>query len=500
MDQSRRAVLRGLTGMGVAAASVGTAGLSAARPTADDSGGYRPFGTTAVEGSKEAVVGPDGTTVYVATTDGFAIVDVSDPMRPTLLAERRDLLADHEDGPIDLVQDVKIDGDQLLVVGPAHGGRDHLLRGALLYDVSDPRDPQQLAVHETDFPIHNAFLKDGIAYLSGNNGADNPLVIVDMVAEDEPGGTAEIGTWSPYDHGDRWREVPARLRPLHDVWVQGTTAFLVYWDAGTWLVDIADPADPAFISRVGGRSLNALTAAEEQNRRQGVELPGNHHYAATDETGSLLAIGKEAWDIPDTEITGGPGGIDLWDIGEPTQPARLATIAPPPTDDPSFAGVWTTSHNFDLAGGRLYSSWYQGGVMLHDISKPTAPERLSWWRKPDEARFWTAQRARDCYIASDMGARGSTTGGTLYTFPDTAGTQSDPPTLGEETATPTPTRSPRVTASPSPSPSPTPLSVTETTGRSDDTDRTTTRGPGQPGFSWLGAALGVSGWLWWRRR
>ncbi|MFB6300440.1 MAG: LVIVD repeat-containing protein [Halobacteriales archaeon] len=489
MEQGRRAVLRGLAGMGVAITGIGVTEHAAARE--DNDSGYRPFGTTAVDGSKEAVVGPDGTTVFLATTDGFAIIDISDPMRPTVLAERRDLLADREEGPIELVQDVKVDDDRLLVVGPAHGGREHPLRGALLYDVSNPRNPRQLAFHETEFPIHNAFYRDGIAYLSGNNGTDNPLVMVEMMADDTSGSTAEIGTWSPYEQGERWREVPSKLRTLHDIWVQGMTAYLVYWDAGTWIVDITDPAEPVVQSRIGGRSLDALTAGEDVNRHQGAELPGNHHYAATDETGTLLAIGKEAWDIPGTDVTGGPGGIELWDISEPIQPARLARIPPPPTDDPSFSGIWTTAHNFDLDDDRLYSAWYQGGVMLHDISDPSDPTRLSWWRKPDEARFWTAQRARDCYIASDMGTRGTANDGKLYTFPDAAGTQTDPPTLGDTTPTETATLSP----------SPSTISPTESPSDGMETAAsTTTRGPGQPGFTWLGAALGLGGWLGWRRR
>ena len=92
-------------------------------------------------------------------------------------------------------------------------------------------------------------------------------------------------------------------------------------------------------------------------------------------------------------------------------------------------GVWTTTHNFDIRGDRLFSSWYQGGVKIYDISDPTDPEQLVWWRKPEETAFWTAKRATDgVFIASSMGRNNDGKGG-LYTFPNRRGQQQNPPAL-----------------------------------------------------------------------
>ena len=165
----RRSVLR---------LAVGGLGLHAVGSVAGATG-YEPLGSITVPGAKEAVVGADGVTVYVATTTGYAIVDVSDPRRPQLLHQDRNLVVDPEGGPLHGIQDVSVAGERLLVVGPADGGQSEL-RAAIIYDVSDPAAPVLLDHHETDFPIHNATLAGDRAYLTGNDGEANPLVIVDL--------------------------------------------------------------------------------------------------------------------------------------------------------------------------------------------------------------------------------------------------------------------------------------------------------------------------------
>ncbi|MUV60866.1 hypothetical protein [Halobacterium sp. CBA1126] len=61
---------------------------------------FEPLGVLDLDGTKEVVVGDGGETAFVATTDGIATVDVSDPADPELLARVAPLLEDHEDGPM----------------------------------------------------------------------------------------------------------------------------------------------------------------------------------------------------------------------------------------------------------------------------------------------------------------------------------------------------------------------------------------------------------------
>ena len=417
-----------------ATAGIGLSPVAAGRPRSQSSASFAPLGTLELPGLAETVIGDDGATAFAAVSDGFATVDLADPTAPSLLAERRDILADREDGPLRNVWDVKLDGDTLAVVGPANA-RD-AIEAAVFYDVSDPAAPERLGVHETNYPIHNCDIADGVAYLTATSFGSVGLATVSAGSDPE-----RLGSWALTDYDQRWADVSYALANLHDVFVQNGLAYLAHWDAGTWIVDVDDPENPSFVSRVRGRPVEQLrefgpNTAEED----GFRLPGNDHYVAVNDSGDLLGIGIEAWFQP------GPGGIVLYDVSDVENPERLTRIDPPPIPDGESAsysnGVWTTAHNFTFDGDRLYTSWYQGGVKVFDVSDPANPVEIAAWRDTDDACFWTACPVGDFLVApsvdqppsSDITER-------LYTFPDpgsglTPGNGTD--TLsGTETATTT---------------------------------------------------------------
>jgi hypothetical protein len=385
----RRALLRtgvaGLTGIGV--------GFQSAAAASQES--YEPIGKQIVTGAREAVV--DGTDAYVATRNGE-------------------------------IQDLWLDGDRLVAAGPAES-RGNSLSGAVLFDVSDPSDPVLLDEHETSFLIHNTSFDDGVVSLTGTGLPNRPVVLLST----DGGELAELARWSLVDHDNSWRQVDPRLHDLHDVIVADGRAYLSYWDAGTWILDVSNPAAPRHLGHFGGAGPAALADVEVRSPFPALlGPPGNHHTGAVGDDGSLFALGKESWAVETGagQQTGGPSGVELWDVSDPADPTRLSTIEPPESSDNTYSSSrFTTAHNIDIAGDRLYTSWYYGGVKLHDINDPTAPDELAWWRAPDEATFWTAQAVpgRDFFVASstDYG----TNRGAVYTFPDRPGEQTNPPSL-----------------------------------------------------------------------
>jgi len=465
MRLSRRAALRA----GAASLALPLVDRAAAHPEP-----FEPLDVLEIDGAAEAVVGPDAV-VYVAATTGFVVVDASDPTDLRVLAERRDLLSDRDDGPLEDVHDLKVAGDTLAVVGPANSGRP---RAMVLYDVSDPANPVVEPVYDTPYPIHNSFLTDTHAYLTVNDGKRTELAIVDLTG-DAP---EEVARWGAADANPDWADVPAFYRSCHDVYVQDDVAYVAHWDAGTWLLDVTDPAAPTPISHVGPYDPADIVDAPTT---EGYQLPGNHHYAAVNDDASVLAINHEAWDQnPDDDRNGGPGGISLYDLTDPANPVQVATIPAPPTPDPSYAGVWTTSHNFELSGDRLYTSWYQGGVKLFDVSDPQSPAELAWWRDPETAAFWTARTAPDCFVASSTPLVTDDTTGALYTFPDHPGQQPNPPMLTETTTRDTTTRTTATTTQ----------TTTETsTSRRTTTNAADTTSGETPGFGALTTLLGATG-------
>lgn len=466
----RRAVLR--TGLGGLAGVVIGAGRGAANAASRRGDPYAPLARLAVSGAADCRVSADGGTAFVAVGDGFVAVDLA-TMEP--VAAVRSIEADRDSGPLEGVADVAVDGDRLLVPGPANR-RPGRTAGFALFDIADPAAPAQVAFHETAFPIHNAALAGGRAYLT----AGQSLVVVD-VAGDDP---VTVGRWSLADADPRWADVAPALWILHDVRVRGDLAVLSQWDAGTWLVDVTVPDAVTAVGRADGRSADELAAIEsDQVRLAATQLPGNHHSAALSDDGSLLAVGAEAFDATVGDGIGGPGGIHLYDITDPSAPSPRATIAAPSAADETRGGTWTTAHDFAFVGDRLVSAWYQGGVRLHDVSTPTAPAELAWWRRPAEAAFWTARPAADdTFVASATTLAGGDLFSGLYRFPNRPGEQSDPPSLTDPPSTLSPTAPP--TATPTAT-----ASLTST--------------PGQPGFG-PGVSLGGIGallvWRRWRAR
>jgi hypothetical protein len=427
----RRSVLR------LGAASVlGAAGtLGSVQATQD---AYGPLGRLEITEAKDVAV--DGTVAYVAKTDGskeraggFSAVDLSDPANPSVLAERVGLMSDYEQGPLEQTWDLWIDDDRLAIVGPANPTGEtaaDYLSGVVLFDISSPENPRLLDEYETDFAIHNTFFDDGAVYLSGNGTEGNPLVVLSTTDDT----LEEVSRWSPLDYEPELSKVSGRLRTLHDMYVQDGRAYLLYWDAGTWIVDVEDPADPSYVGHISEYDLAELQSFGEDEA--GVEAftpPGNHHYAEVNDDGTVLMVGGEAWAFQRNGKTyGGAGGVELWDISDPAAPTKLSTIDPPKTaDNTRGGGQFTTSHNANLTNGRLYTSWYFGGVKIHDVSDPANPVELAWWRDPEKAAFWTAQAVpeKDIFVATS-GGLGDTIGA-LYTFPDREGTQANPPSLLE---------------------------------------------------------------------
>ena len=452
-----------LTGGGIAALAGLVGAVSTSDGVAAASGEFEPLDRLELPGAKELVV--DGEVAYVATTDGFATVDVSDPSDLQVLAERRGLMEDHPDGPLEDVWDGKVGGDHYAIGGPANPTDREVPDAAMVFDVSDPADPEEVLTHETDFYHHNLDVADGTLYLCGNDGERNPLVCVDVASGEE------VGRWSIVDADQRWADVYPHLFMLHDVWVEDDVAYCSYWNGGTWLVDVSDPTEPEPL--VGFRVLDPDEQAEIggaiERREARYRLPGNDHFAMPQrgvEGSDRVAINEEAWtgeaDAPASELgaveiwetdldrdgtdDGGAGGDDTGtgaDDGDPDgggrhvgdtylgDAQRLARIEVPPTSDATADGVWTTSHNFDFVGDRLYTSWYRGGVKVHDVSDPAAPVEYAHWRDEATTSFWTAQRGPDSVLASswrDPSRDDPLQGAAVYAFPDPA----DPVESGSE--------------------------------------------------------------------
>ena len=195
--------------------------------------------------------------------DGVSIVDARVPEHPLVLGRLpADSQSTYEDVVVISVRTPHFQGD-LLAVGVQPCSPQGAKRGVHLWDVSDPAKPEELAfyvtgqrsaVHELDARQigEKALLFLAVPYSERfNEGGD--FRIVDAT---DPRRPVQLSNWGVYS---KLGLVDANLRVLgrpvvycHSVKVSedGRYAFLSYWDAGYIALDISNPAEPVFLSRI----------------------------------------------------------------------------------------------------------------------------------------------------------------------------------------------------------------------------------------------------------
>jgi len=165
---------------------------------------------------------------------------VSDPAEPALLAVDRDIQLEGE--TMTEILDISVDGDLLVVAGPANQRRS--VAGFRCYDVSDPENPEPVGEHRTGYHVHNCYLEGELLFIVVNTRETNRLAIFDVGGDE----ITQVGYWSLLEHEPGWRDIYWLARYSHDVYVQDGIAYLPCWNAGTYLLDISDPTEPAYIS------------------------------------------------------------------------------------------------------------------------------------------------------------------------------------------------------------------------------------------------------------
>lgn len=382
----RRTVLKTLGAVG----ALGSIGTASADPRGRDDNELRLFSEQAVEGTREVVTQKNY--AYVATLDGMAIVDFRNPRRPELVADieasEPDEIGGDDEGSVGGILDVKVDGN---LAGMAHNGGD----GITTVDVSDPENPQELAFHRAGegHGIHNMFLEDGYAYLTVNESGENAFseARTDIVDVSDPTDPEKVGE---YRLADDFPEFAAGgVNPNHDIYVQDDLLYQAYWDAGVVVADVSDPTDPELVAQFGEAPEADSPGYDPE---QYLTNPGNAHYVQPSPDGDYTFVGDEtfpnAFEDPENDTF---GGIRIFDTSDWDDVEQVGFIEPPDVD------VFRTSHNFDVTANRIYTSWYDGGVRVHDITDPTDPEELASYQT-DDTSFWTAVRSRGFTVAGDI--------------------------------------------------------------------------------------------------
>ncbi len=300
---------------------------------------------------------------------GVRVYDLANPRRPRHIATFAALKDTWTEKTI--VRRVKTSGfDGVLAVSSVQACANGF-GGFALYDVTRPSRPRLLALVRTEpRGSHEIWLATarGHAWVYTAEAATEFAVapnsfgfhIYDVSSPRTP---VEVGGWSACRDLHECSPLTAPAGQDHRYLVHSvitnaavTRAYLSYWNLGTVILDIADPAHPRYLGR---------TAPGQ----------GNAHSAWLAEGGKIMLETHET-------LRGRPV---VWQIADPAHPVRLATVRLParllPGGD-SSGSLADSVHDPKVLGRYAYFSWYGQGVALFDLKNPRRPRFLTRFLPP----------------------------------------------------------------------------------------------------------------------
>lgn len=280
--------------------------------------------------------------------------------------------------------------------------------GFLLYDVTDPANPEKLGYWETyenTRGTHELYLTmqgNRALVLTSNPYADyyshgehKDFTIVDVSNPAEPETLWEfdprILNEVPEDfNGYHWDSPDGKTRPVfnHSVITDNNAqyAYVSMWDLGTIIFDITDPENPVYLSSTD-------YASDQQ---------GSAHSAALAKGGNVLIETREVSSPVRPGYEESYGYTRIFDIKDKANPVLLSEFKTDLTekveDGPTFAN---TVHDPKVHGNTLYLSHYAGGVYSVDITDPANPKQIGQYA-PDQSDVWGVFVDRNYVLASDM--------------------------------------------------------------------------------------------------
>ena len=330
----------------------------------------------------------------VAPKNGIAVVDATDPTHPASVSTLQNPAGTSaEDVVVYTAESGPLAGRDIAAVGiqVCGGPRDDLSfpRGLMLWDVTDPADPEELGfwdaecctrgVHEFEIE-HRADLGRTFAYAtvptsryedsetaSGfrDDDGDGDFRLIDITDPEHP---FQVSEWAIQDiggpfYGGQGCDPDANYGHGAEPSADGTLVFLSYWDSGFIELDLTDPALPVF----KGRTVYSANA------------DGDAHSSQWDESRELLFSADEDFcKASGAGIETGYGYMRVYDYSDPGDPVQIGEYRTPNsmgTNDEA-AGDFVIHNNF-LVGTDVYSSWYTDGVRVVDTSDPTKPVEVA---------------------------------------------------------------------------------------------------------------------------
>ncbi|HZA52246.1 MAG TPA: hypothetical protein VE549_15985, partial [Myxococcaceae bacterium] len=287
------------------------------------------LGEIGFPGATTADVFVSGTLAYVVLfTDGAAIVDVTNPAAPALVAR---IPADNDYWNAVWVK------DQTLYLASAE-------EGVIFYDVATPTAPVLLgAVPGGAINVHTLFLDGNTLYAMSPDPVTDTLIF-DVTQARTPVLRSRFRAPDADHHADRFP---------HDATAFAGRLYVNHWASGLIAVDVSDPTRPSELGRF-------------------VYPSATSHASKVGSFGGRTIVfeGGESWDAH----------LRVLDATDPASIAEIGAVSLRPE---------VSIHNLELRGSRLYVAWYQDGLRAFDVSVPASPTAIGYfntWRESDPGR------------------------------------------------------------------------------------------------------------------
>ena len=282
--------------------------------------------------------------------------------------------------------------------------------GFLLYDVTNPAEPEKLGFYEVTKKTsgtHELYLTvqgDRAIVVAENpyadyysKGAEKDFQIVDVSNPADPQKLWEFDPRSleeiPEDfNGYHWYAPDGKTRPVfnHSTMVDetGKYAYVSMWDLGTVIFDISNPEQPEYLGRTD-------FASDQQ---------GAAHSATLAKGGTVLIETREVYNPTKAGYEQAYGYTRIFDIKDKTNPTLLSEFKTDLVDNVEDGTTFAnTVHDPKVRGNTLYLSHYAGGVYAVDITNPAEPVQIGQYT-PDQSDVWGVFVDRNYILASDIGS------------------------------------------------------------------------------------------------
>jgi hypothetical protein len=326
---------------------------------------------------------------------GIEAIDLQDPRNPTPVSRFADVGSNPdlagtwtEKVIVQRVRTSSFRGDLAAVSFQPCSISSDAFRGFGVYDVSDPADPQELALVETDSPygVHELWLeaRPGGAYVYtaaiyaeyATGGSEKDFMVFDV---SDPTAPQKISEWGITEELGIGIFDGKGLNFVHSVIGDGRRAYLSYWDMGTVVLDLRNPANPVYEGNTG-----ELYLPEEE---------GNAHSAWLAQGGNVLIQTEEDFSVaPEFDDDGNLVTEQAWgyprffDISDPSEPKHLANFELPTTrQNPPPGPNDYTVHDPKVRGNTVFFSWYAEGIVAVDIAgvrNGRQPSMIAQWKTP----------------------------------------------------------------------------------------------------------------------